>query len=561
MANKGIPFKRFSATLDCSRNAVITVEAFQKWVDIIAPMGYNCTTLYMEDTYEIDGHPYFGYGRGRYSKAELKEMNAYARSKGVEMFPSINTLGHLSTIFRWPQYNAINDASDILLCEDERTYELIEKMIATCAECFDSRIISVSMDEAELLGRGKYLELHGYQKSLDILKRHMARVCEITDKYGYEMMLVAGDMPVRLATGNDSYIDPNKTVTEDVSDLMPQNAALMYWEYYKRDKDIYKAHIDIHQQIKKDNLWYLGALWNWHSFSPENYYSTRALRNSIQACREMGVENVEICTYGDDGAECGRFAVLPSLFYASRIAAGITDEEQIKQEFEAMFHIAYDDFLLLDLTQRKEGEIYGSHPQRYILYNDPFIGLMDLTIPDYTRTDHEELMELLKPHCSHPAWGYLFQTMYDLCAVTAAKCDVGMRIRAAYEAGDKEKLAWYAMNNLMQCVNGVHAIAQRVTKEYALYPAPDISTHKVARGHCNRIAQHHRIAHNNCISKRGNSDTLSVALGASEAYSKRGYLLGIALALSAKLRQLQLQNLDRGGRLTTLGAIVLYTLK
>ena len=443
--DNGIPFKRFSATLDCSRNAVVTVETFKKWVDIIAALGYNLTSLYMEDTYEVEGHPYFGHGRGRYSKAELKEMNAYARSKGVELFPSINTLGHMDTIYRWPQYKAINDASDILLCEDERTYEFIEKMIATCAECFDSRIISVAMDEAELLGRGQYLELHGYQKSLEILKRHMARVCEMTDRYGYEMMLVAGDMPVRLATGNDSYIDPNKTVTADVSDLMPKNAALMYWEYYKRDKEIYKAHMAIHQQIKADNLWYLGAVWNWHSFSPENYYSTRALRNSIQACREMGIENVEICTYGDDGAECGRFAVLPSMFYASRVAAGITDEEQIKREFEEMFHIAYDDFLLLDLTQRKEGEIYGSHPQRYILYNDPFIGLMDLTIPDHTRADHEELMELLKPHCSHPEWGYLFRTMYDLCAVTAAKCDIGMRIRAAYEAGDKAELGELAV--------------------------------------------------------------------------------------------------------------------
>ena len=159
----------------------------------------------------------------------------------------------------------------------------------------------------------------------------------------------------------------------------------------------------------------------------------------------MGIENVEICTYGDDGAECGRFAVLPSMFYASRAAAGITDEEQIKREFEQMFHIAYDDFLLRDLTQRKEGEIYGSHPQRYILYNDPFIGLMDLTIPDHTRADHEELMALLKPHCSHPEWGYLFQTMYDLCAVTAAKCDIGMRIRAAYEAEDKAELGKLAV--------------------------------------------------------------------------------------------------------------------
>ena len=438
--NKCIPFKRFCANLDCSRNAVITVKAFKKWVDIIAMMGYNATQLYMEDTYEVDGHPYFGLGRGRYSKSELKQMDAYAYSKGVELIPSINTLGHLATIFRWPQYEAVHDASDILLCEDERTYEFIDKMFATCAECFTTRAISVSMDEAELLGRGKYLDIHGYQKNIDILKRHMDKVFEISRKYNYEMVLVAGDMPFRLATHSESYTNTEAVVQEDVSGLIPDNMALIYWDYYKRSKEDYTALTRIHQQIKSKDLWYQCAVWSWHSFSPENYYTSQAMRSSIRAAVENSVDNVAVATFGDDGAECARFAVLPALFYASEVAKGIMDEERIKQDFEEMFHIGYDDFLLLDLTQREEGEIYGSHPQRYILYNDPFIGLMDLTIPDHTRADHEELMKLLSPLCSHPEWGYLFRTMHDLCAVTAAKCDIGIRIRAAYETGDRPKL-------------------------------------------------------------------------------------------------------------------------
>ncbi|MBE6957406.1 MAG: hypothetical protein E7450_08185 [Ruminococcaceae bacterium] len=436
-----IPFKRFATSVDCSRNSVMTVDALKEWIDIISDLGYNHLMLYTEDTYEVEGHPYFGYARGRYSKAELKELNAYAKTHGVEIVPAIQTLAHMATIFRWKHYSEINDCADILLCEDERTYEFIESMIATCAECFDSRIISVAMDEAELLGRGKYMKLHGYHERLDVLKRHMAKVCEITDKYGYEMMLIAGDMPVRLATGNDNYTDVNNAVKADVSDLMPTNAALMYWDYYKRDKEDYKALMKIHQQIKAENLWYLGAVWSWHGFNPENYYSTCAIRNSVRACIEQGVENVEICTFGDDGGECAHFAVLPGMFYASQIAKGITDEEQIKKNFEEKYDIPYDAFLLLDLTQRNESEEYCVHPTRYILYNDPFIGLMDPTIPDHARADHEELVKLLTPWCDHPRWGYLFETMRDLCAVTAEKCDIGIRIRAAYKAGDKAKLA------------------------------------------------------------------------------------------------------------------------
>ncbi|MBQ3557758.1 MAG: family 20 glycosylhydrolase [Oscillospiraceae bacterium] len=440
-SKNGVPFKRFATGVDCSRNSVMTVDALKRWIDLISAMGYNTMTIYTEDTYELEGHPYFGYARGRYTKAELKEINAYAKAHGVEVVPQINTLAHLATIFRWKHYSEINDCADILLCEDERTYELIEAMISTCAECFDSRVIGVAMDEAELLGRGKYLKLNGYTPRLEVLKRHMARVCAITDKYGYQTMLVSGDMPFRLATHSSSYSDTTAVVQEDVSGLMPQNAALMYWDYYKRDKEDYKALIRIHKQIKADNLWYLGGVWTWHAFNPENYYSTRALRNSMQACVEEQVENVKICTFGDDGGECAHFASMAGLFYASQIAKGITDEDEIKKNFEELFEIPYDAFLLLDLTQRSESEEYCVHPTRYILYNDPFIGLMDPTIPDYARADHEELVKLLTPWCDHPRWGYLFETMRDLCAVTAEKCDIGILIRAAYKAGDKAKLA------------------------------------------------------------------------------------------------------------------------
>ena len=51
--------------LDCSRNAVSTVDSVKQWIDLTADMGYNCLMLYTEDTWEVDDNPYFGYMRGR----------------------------------------------------------------------------------------------------------------------------------------------------------------------------------------------------------------------------------------------------------------------------------------------------------------------------------------------------------------------------------------------------------------------------------------------------------------------------------------------------------------
>ena len=50
-------FKTFGTMLDCSRNAVMTVESVKRWIDLTAKLGCNTLHLYMEDTYEVDGQP------------------------------------------------------------------------------------------------------------------------------------------------------------------------------------------------------------------------------------------------------------------------------------------------------------------------------------------------------------------------------------------------------------------------------------------------------------------------------------------------------------------------
>ena len=40
----------FGTMLDCSRNAVMTVESVKHWIDLTADLGYNMLMLYTEDT-------------------------------------------------------------------------------------------------------------------------------------------------------------------------------------------------------------------------------------------------------------------------------------------------------------------------------------------------------------------------------------------------------------------------------------------------------------------------------------------------------------------------------
>lgn len=105
--------------------------------------------------------------------------------QNMELIPCIQTLAHLNALNRWPEYKEHFDVDDILLAQDERVYLLIDHMFATLADSFTSRVVHIGMDEAHLLGRGRYADLHGVEERFGIMARHLRRVCDIGEKYGF----------------------------------------------------------------------------------------------------------------------------------------------------------------------------------------------------------------------------------------------------------------------------------------------------------------------------------------------------------------------------------------
>ena len=229
-AEEGKTPTELGVMLDCSRNAVRTVEFVKDFMRTLAAMGYNQLMLYTEDTYEIEGEPRFGYMRGRYTVDELRELDAFGAKIGIELVPCIQTLAHLNQIFRWEEYAEINDVSDILLIDDEKTYALIEKMIATMRKAFGSDKIHIGMDEAHLVGRGKYEDLHGATATRQqLIIKHLKRVIGICEKYGFKPMMWS-DMFFRLCFGGDYY--PTDDAKLDIAALegLPRNVRLVYWD-------------------------------------------------------------------------------------------------------------------------------------------------------------------------------------------------------------------------------------------------------------------------------------------------------------------------------------------
>lgn len=434
-------FSHFGVMFDCSRNAVLSIESFKRMVSCLKKMGYNTALLYLEDTYEIEGEPYFGYLRGRYSKNELKEMDAYASGLGIELIPCIQTLAHLNGMVRWACYNEIVDAIDTLLVDNEKTYQLIDKMFKTCAECFKTRKINIGMDEAFALGRGKHLQLHGYEESINIYLRHLKKVANIASNYGFEPAIWS-DM-VYSALTKEGYYNLEIGNPESIKKEIPDNVSLIYWDYYHEEKDFFSKMIDNHKTLGR-SLVFAGGIWTWSGFTPQNDYALRTILPSIEACKEGGVKDYFLTAWKDNGGECSFFACLPSLFYASEVAKGIVSLETIKEDFFTTFGVKWDDFDLFNLPNiigtTKDKKNY-ENPSKYLFYNDPLLGICDLAVSKGDSKLYQEhaaaLFEAL-PRLGE--YGYLARYYGRLCEFLALKNSLGVELRNSYQSGNREKL-------------------------------------------------------------------------------------------------------------------------
>ena len=432
MANK---IKTLGAMIDCSRGAVYHVETLKKLFGLLAKMGYNYVQLYTEDTYEIEGEPYFGYLRGRYSKADLKELDAAAQACGLELIPCIQTLAHLGGITRWQEYYDRTDFDNILLVDDDATYDLIEKMFATCAECFTSRRINIGMDEAHMVGLGKFLDQHGYESRFEILLRHLNRVAEIAERYGFSPMMWS-DMFFRLMNGGE-YYGENVDVPEEIMAKVPENISLIYWDYYHTEKPIYDKMIRAHKRFRNKTV-FAGGAWSWCGLVPSNRFSINANEAAIRSCLENSVDDVFITCWKDDGAECSVFSSLPSFFAAAQFAHGNFDRDKIAKKFRALTGIDMETFLAIDdIDSKGEGR---SNLSKYMLLSDPFLGIFDRTVNN-DFANFSAVREKLKKGARSTRYGYLFRTLMALCDVLDIKYTLGVRTRELYRKGDKEALS------------------------------------------------------------------------------------------------------------------------
>ena len=459
---------------DCSRNAVARVDTLKKLVRQAALMGYHFIGLYLEDTLAIPEEPYFGYMRGAYTKEEIAEVVRYAAIFGVEIRPYVETLAHLNQITRYEHYQKFIDTDDILLAGDERMYESLDHYLKAVSDAFPSRRVNLGMDEAHMVGLGKYLDAHGYQNRVEIIQKHLERVMEICQNYRLKPQMWS-DMFFRLAFGGEYYVK-DKPMAENVK--IPEGLELVYWDYYSADEEHYDDMLRQHRKMT-DKVSFAGGVWKWIGFAPHNRYSAVIGKAALSSCRRNGITSVVMTGWGDNGGEASQFSILPGLFEDARL---VYEDNLPEAAFYALTGIREEDYMKLDLSNplpAREDRV--NNAGKFLLYNDALLGIFDPLAQQLASGYYEDAAKQLSNgyyedaakqleqavrDSSGSSLCYVLKTQASLCRVLQDKANLGMVIRTAYDAGDREKLREIAEEAIPQLLGKLDRFYQDFRKQW-----------------------------------------------------------------------------------------------
>jgi len=375
--------KSCGVMVDVSRNAVMRVEAVHRLIEYMAALGLNMLMLYTEDTYEIEGRPYFGYMRGRYTAEELKKIVDYADEFGIEVIPCIQTLAHLGQYLKWPEAEAVLDMGDCMLVDEPQTYELIESMIKTCRKVFRTNRIHVGMDEAHPLGEGNYRKKFGKADKLELFTRHIGKVREICEKYNFRPM-IWGDMFFRISSMIVEYVDLEVNISPEIASLC-DGVDVVYWNFCHTDVYTHDAMIKKHEVFEGETV-FASGIWTWKGFLPRIDYTRKTSAAALKAALKNNLQTVFAPMWNDFSAANHMFTIPLLAIYSEYMYRGedVTDEdilsagelisgidrETTKAMDKAFFErngkgAAFDDECGSDYTARADDFFLG----------DPFINL------------------------------------------------------------------------------------------------------------------------------------------------------------------------------------------
>ncbi len=433
-----IPISFRGLMLDCSRNAVPKVEYLKEVLTRLALMGLNHFCLYTEDTYEVADEPLIGYGRGKYTKLEIRELVEFCEGIGITMFPCIQVLGHLEQVLKYGKYYKYRDTERVLNACDEKTYGFIEKIISEAISPYKTDMIHLGMDECWGIGRGNAFKENTPIKPLEIYARHVARVAEICKKKGLRPIMW-GDFVIGMS--GEKEMDDHETR------ILPKYMIMNYWNYNHQEKQKYLDEIKKYKKLDYDPIVSPG-LQNWGRYWVNQDMVEKTVKPCMEAVHELGIKRVLMTMWGDDGNENlfeGNYLSLS--YFLSRCVKISPDDEFWKLKAMKICSVPvakFAKFRDLDVLHRMPGlkKEYFKPTSKMLFYDDPLYGIVNRMFLNDKISDVYMKISKFYKNAEKTADRYsdLFRLASLYSSIISLKFRICMESRNAYASRKKLKL-------------------------------------------------------------------------------------------------------------------------
>jgi len=326
---------------DLSRGPVPTLEFQKKQIRAFAAYKLNIYSPYFEHTLEYAANPLIAPPGGAMTRAEVRELVAYARRYHVQVVPEQEAFGHLHHVLKLETYAPLGETphGHVLAPEDSGTLPLIQSWFREIDSLFPGDFIHIGADETDELGKGRSADAVADRGLGAVYLDFLAAVDSVLRPTG-RRILFWGDVAMN---------------SPELVGRLPKGMIAVGWNYGS------DSNFDRYLKPFRDagmETWVAPGVSNWNRVWPDFRTALPNIRGFVLAGQQGGSTGVLNTSWDDDGEGLFNETWYGVLFGA---AAGWQAGESSIADFQANYGRVFhgDTTGMIDQAQRKLMEAHA----------------------------------------------------------------------------------------------------------------------------------------------------------------------------------------------------------
>lgn len=349
--------------LDISRGRVPTETEFFKLLELLQKFRFNQLQLYTEHTFAFKNHEKVWRGASPVNAAFVRKLDAFCRSRGIELVPNLNSFGHVERWLKHEPYNAMAECPDGFyhdLAKERRpagtfapgtlSADFMGSLYEEFLPNFSSSFFNIGGDEPWELGLGKSAaECEKYGKRA-VYVGHVMRLKSRAEKCGKKIMFWA-----------DVLLDGN---ADPLPRELLENSVPVVWGYEKDhpfDSQCSRIAAALSGVSGGDFLIAPGTS-AWLSFTSRGGNAFENVGNACRAAARYGAAGILLTTWGDKGYFNPAVLNYPSIAVAGTLAWNLDDGNAFAAPAGTFWELLFK-------TVRLDDEISKKIPNRSLLHS------------------------------------------------------------------------------------------------------------------------------------------------------------------------------------------------